>query len=157
MWERMKTSFLLCLCFVSNVTGREGHRAPMFLADVSEGCSSPSAYPYAPGRVLPAQRPSVTGCLQVLTDCACHFWRSGLGDLQPFLPTVLCCCWRWVSFPYVSLPPKREGGPCSVGLCQAHSKRSVGTSTALPGDTNAEPQLPPHWGLLPVSEIGRDR
>lgn len=51
------------------------------------------------------------------------------------------------------LPPKRESGSYSAGLCQAHSKTSVGTSTALPGDTNAELQLPSHWGLLPVSKI----
>lgn len=49
--------------------------------------------------------------------------------------------------------PKSGSGSCSAGLCQADSRRSMGTPTDLPGDANAELQLPPHWGLFPVSEI----
>lgn len=132
MWERMQASFLLCLCFVSSETGREEHRAPVPPANEPEGWQSllsrslPQAY-------LRAQRPSVTGCLQVLTDCDCHFWKSGLGDLQPFPLSPAAVGGGLV---FLGCPPASKRS-CRAGQCQAGQQQEErDTSTTLPGDTN---------------------
>lgn len=62
----------------------------------------------------------------------CHCWGLGLGDSQ--LPTVPCYC--KVGLCFLGLVPKEEVHTWMLGCARANSKRSVGTSTALPEDAS---------------------
>lgn len=62
----------------------------------------------------------------------CHCWGLGLGDSQ--LPTVPC--YYKVGLCFLGLVPKEEVHTWMLGCARANSKRSVGTSTALPEDAS---------------------